>query len=513
MRQIKIPRGHRKSSLEATKKHFDYDNSIYAEEHYGKYLIVKNTNVNTTKHNRIYISRIEQIEFIKHPDNVYQKDIRQGAENKYKKPTKFHLLDTFPDHRKFIWNLLSKLDNTSTRPYATSIIKGLRSILNILIGSDDRLILKNADSFNHTHHTAIQESINSGTSGYVDHISATWKFIVKSRTKQDLPLSFFKTEIGIEKTNQVLPLDVVYQLDFYAQMELDKIMPQIAQLKKWMKEFDSLGELFNLQNLTYTHYYLQGNNPAFNYTIGRTTKELYSIDLKCYRQTKYDKCGKKYYLYKNEEQRQQHEKLLAIAKDGMDLSINNEKMLIFWLKRIAEDFPFLTKYKAPFEKVWISPINVMAQARCKALGIKLADLKSKIAPNAKHLYPLFLIILIRTGANQEVIRSWTVNKTENGEYELGEKWSQGRMIVGNKFRGNTEQVSIISKRSVEEKYLRVYLDWLCPIYNASNSRNFLQYASEGGKVNTLSTSVVQNYLKQDYNLYHKYEIYNDGERI
>ncbi|MFT7879064.1 MAG: hypothetical protein ABXS91_01610 [Sulfurimonas sp.] len=511
MRSIKKPRGNKKSSSATVKKHFDYNNSIYAEKHYGKYLIVKNTKVDTNKHNRIYISRVEQIEFIKHPDNVYQKDTRQASESKFKKPTQFHLLDSFPEYKQLIWELLSTLNEKSTRPYTTSIIKGLGSILNILIGSNENLVLKDADSFNHAHHVTIQESINNNTTGYFDYISAAWKFIVRSRTYQDLPLSFSKPEV--DQTKYAIPPDVVYQLDYYAQIELNEIVSNINQLQDYLKEFDSIDELFSLQNLAYTHYYAQGNNPAFNYTINRISKELYSIDLKCYRQIKYDKFGKRYFTYKDETQKQQHKKLLAIAKNGMDINISDEEMLILWLCRIAEDFPFLTKYKKPFEKVWATPIKRMAEARCKALGIMFSDFKNRITPSAKHLYPLFLLLSVRAGPNQEVIKSWTVNKTEDGKYKLGEKWGNGLMITGNKYRGNTEQVAIISQRSPEEKYIKAYLDWLSPVYDVSNSSIFLQYASEEGKVAIFTRRVIQSYLKQPHSFYNKYEIYDNEERI
>lgn len=511
MRQIKMPRGHKESSSHIAKRHFDYNNSIYAEEHYGKYLIVKNTRIDTNKHNRIYMSRVDQIAFIKHPDNIYKEDTRQAAEKKFKNPTKFHVLDTFPKYEKFIWNLLSKLDNKSTRPYTTSIVKGLGSILHTLINSDENLMLKDSDSFNHSHHAAIQESVNNGTSGYFDYISATWKFIVKSRTNQDLPLSFSKPESN--ETKYAVPPDVVYQLDYYSQIELEKIIDNITQLNEWLKEYNCIDELFSLKNLAYTHYHAGGNQPAFNFTLNRIAKELHGVDLKCYRQIKYDQSGKKYFAYITKEQEKEHKKLLTIAKGGMNLNICNEKMLIFWLKRISYNFPFLTEYNKPFNKVWTSPLNVTAAARCKALGIKLSDLKNKIAPSPKHLYPLFLMLLIRAGTNQEVIRSWTVKQTKNGKYELGEKWGNGLMITGDKFRGHTEQVAIISKRSPEEKYIKAYLDWLQPLYDVSNSSIFLQYSSEEGKVATFTKSTIQSYLKQNHSFYRQYEIYDDEERI
>jgi len=512
MRPIKMPRGHRKSSSVITKRHFDYNNSIYAEEHYGKYLIVKNTNVDEAKHNRIYISRAEQIEFIKHSNNVYPEDIKKGADKRYKKPTQFHLLDRFPKYQVFIWSLLVNLDTQSTRPYTTSIIKGLGSILDILINANKNLTLKDADSFNHTHHASIQESINLKQYGIFDYISAAWKYIIKSRSEQDLPISFNKPDTKTNPDNQAIPLDIVFQLDYYAQKELDEIVSHINQLEEWTKEYDGIDELFSLENLTYS-YYKESSKQGNWSTLNKIAIELYNIDLQCYTQTKLDKQGKRYYSYKDEEQRQQHKKLLNIAKNGIDININNKKMLVFWLKRISKDFPLLTKYKAPFEKIWTSPLKVTAQVRCKKIGIDLSDLINMVTPQPKHLYPLFLILLIRTGVNQEVIRTWSVAKEGNDQYALGEKWGQGIMIAGNKYRGNTEQVSIISKRSVEEKYLKAFMNWLHPIYKISSSTIFFQYVSLEGKIAIFSKKVLKNHLLSIYSFFNKYKIHDEGKRI
>lgn len=512
MRSIKKPRGHRISSSANTKRHFDYNNCIYAKDHYGKYLIVKNTKVDTSKHNRIYISRVEQIEFIKHADNVYPEEIRQGADKRFKNPTQFHILDRFPKYQELIWNLLFKLEEKSTRPYTTSIIKGLGSILDILINTDKNLTLKDADSFHHTHHASIQESITLKQYGTFDYISAAWKHIIKLRSEQDLPISFNKRETINSSKNQAIPLDIVFQLDYYAQKELDEILSHINQLEEWSKEYDSIDELFSLENLTYS-YYKESSKQGNWSTLNKIAIELYNIDLLCYTQTKLDKLGTRCYSYKDEEQRQQHKKLLYIAKDGMDININNKKMIIFWLKRISEDFPLLTKYKAPFKNIWKSPLKVTAQVRCKKIGIDLSDLINMITPQPKHLYPLFLILLIRTGVNQEVIRTWSVTKMGNGQYELGEKWGQGIMIAGNKYRGNTKQVSIISKKSVEEKYLKAFLNWLYPIYDISSSSNFFQYVSLEGKIAVFSKKVLKNLLSNKYSFFHKYQIYDDGKRI
>lgn len=484
--------------------HFDIDCSIYAEKHYGAYLIVQNSAKadQTRKHNRFYLDAEKELEFL------LKTGYGQQGLNKANHTVKhFHLFTEYPKHQRLIQILISKIKRYEKRNTVRDLLYGIGIMLN-LFESANKEIPNHPNKFNaDTHQKHLYESVLAGrisVKNQIRALGAIWSFIRHS---------FNNKAIGI-LPNQVSPqrpqvnssevkdneitLEVLFQLDYYSQMELGHIITKAKEYKKWIEELDKHGELFSRANLLRTCY---------NYKGKKSIRQLYIL------------------LYKEEplclnSDKKRHKKLLDIAKNGIDISVKNEKMFAWWHKTLFPNWPFVKKIKEPYNNIFTNSDSWLSHY-AKTAKISLVDFNERIFPNLQTLYPMYLRLLIDTSANTDTISNTTVYQKDDGTYEMGVVHHNLRMLDAVKKRTNTITPSFITKGTFTDQCVDFYTQWLSILYQHSNNSFFLQYINNYGRSTQLDSEKIKRLnpmsllrkrsKSKGRTFFEKYEIYKNIE--
>lgn len=125
----KLPRG---SSLTQppvrARKHIDTVNSLLAEEHYGKYLVVKNSPSDRFNHNRFYLHHEAMLEFLE-ASEVNPSLIEILRSNDI---ASTHLISLFPEWQDIIVTTLHALvDDGRSRNSVKCLLEGFSHLLKV----------------------------------------------------------------------------------------------------------------------------------------------------------------------------------------------------------------------------------------------------------------------------------------------------------------------------------------------------------------------------------------------
>ncbi|AOO64165.1 hypothetical protein [Sulfurospirillum halorespirans] len=447
------------------KKHFDTVDSSFAIEHYGTYLIYRHTGDSTNLHARVYLSLANHVDFIKALQKKGSSTIKPSS-----KINKQNVLDLFPQYSNFIIDSLLQIvpenSNVSTIReclYACGIfLKAMQK---------NSISLEKLQDMTNEHQEIVWDTILDLKINRANKTHLTAFF---NRVSELVPHFTSRRKAGrrIKKPTKALPTTTLYQLDICARKELNYIINRAKEYQQWMEEFQKIN-LFSLENLAKTYFDnvdLGNKGTSLNLIIKKIAMLLYNIDLRCW-----VRCvSPSVFRYKDGQQEEQHKKLLMIAQDGMNITINSEKIFAFWHKELITDWPFDRSIKECYKTLFVDEASFIASNFYK-LGLKIADYTSRILPSMHEIYPLILYLLIRKGVNPEVLRSWKVHSDNNGEYQLGDNTGLTIDIHGIKSRNNTRYRTVIQHNSLTFEYLSFYLKWLTPLWERSNQNNFFLY--------------------------------------
>ena len=509
--------------------HFDFDCDVFAKEHYGSYLIVKNYSQadKSRKHNRFYLDFEKELEFLL-ITGYGQRGLTAGNH----KLNDRHLFTIFPSHKILIKTLISKIKPNEKRNTVRNITYGINTMIS-LFKSSNKSIPDDPNDFNaDTHQKCLLNAIFEGkvsVNNRIRCLQTTWAYIRNKFDNSTLGILPCETSVQLQMKKQVLhegeeildekevkdeiTLELLFQLDYYAQMELDNIIGKVKEYQKWMKELDMHGELFSRANLLNTYYNNRNSNMVRKIYIF-----LYKEDPQCW--NPYKKGGVKINgkLYDCKEDELRHQKLIEIAETGIDISIINEKIFAWWHKMLFPNWPFVKTVTAPYNRIFMSSDSWLTR-QSKAAGILLNDFQERILPNQNTLYPLYLKLLIDTTANTDTVSNVEVYKKFDGTYVMGEIHANLRMFNSVKKRSNTIPPSFIAKGTFIDQCVNFFTEWLTPIYEHSDSKYFLQYIGGGSKILRMNAESVKSLNPQKKRnskrrgFFEKYEIYKSVEKV
>ncbi len=516
--------------------HFDFDCDVFAEEHYGTYLIVKNSSKQdkSRKHNRLYLDTKKELEFLLKTGYG-----SQGLTRENHRSGRAHLFSIYPTHKTLIYTLISKVKRNEKRSKVSYILCGINTMIRLFeeskisIPEDPRKFSANI------HQKCLFNAILEGkitVKSRLRNLGNAWFYI--RITFDNSALGILPCQLSAEiqikqmalQENEVdeelvenegkdeITLEILFQLDYYSQIELDRIIKRRKEYQKWMRELNAHGELFSRANLLKTYYRNSQSRTLRNLYI-----LLYKEDPRCWNPYKVHKTfikGKRKFTkwYDSDAEKIRHQELIFIAETGIDISIENEKMLAWWHKTLFPKWPFLKKVTEPYNIV-VKNIDVWLTKQAKIAGILLMDFHERIIPNINTLYPMYLRLLIDTTANTDTVSNIEVYKKADATYDMGVVHHNLRMLNSVKTRTNTVTPSFIAKGTFTDQCINFFIEWLTSVYERSCSDKFLQYVSFGGKIFQMDSRKVKeldpkkknNSRKQSF--FERYEIYQSFEKI
>lgn len=499
----KMPRGSAEFlSIEKVRPHLDTVYPHFAEKHYRKYLIVTNDKYNKQPHSRLYLCYQSQIELMQtYADDALIKMQSNVAQH--------NMFTRFPDRKDLTWSILiAIIDQGTSRQSALSLIKALGLLYKIF--DEENIQFNDMNELSGPHIDVIKK-----------HVQNNGKYLKSSLS--DLSLMLRMIIINIQETFLVPDIrqygtvgskgigktpthSITWQLDLYAEQAIESLIIRVKKYREWMNELNTIGNLFSLQNLAYTFFEnldkIGSGAGGANIRIRKLAIHLYGVELQC---------------WENYQKIKKHEKvreieLRKLGKNGINITIRDERMFAMWHKVIAPNYPhdkqILSQYAFLFKislEAWRGNIS-------KAIGINRIIFDTMIYPSFDELYPLYLLVLCRTGVNQGVAQDWRIWKDESDKYHLGIDSGMGRLVDGTKGRGNTEQTVALDRQI--RRYVDFYTQWLTPIFEHSGNKHFFQCISNGSKSGKIYTHIDPMTLAQKANrkqgtFYHIYPIIDE----
>lgn len=502
-----FPRGYSKSRYQGIeRKHFDSVESLFAEEHYGKYLVVKNNKSSRTNHNRLYLCFEDHIKFIEpkiHPGVLVVTKNLGIADTQ--------LLSRFPEQYDFIWNELTTLiDDSMSRRIVDRLLKGFGHLLDVL--NHLEITLSSLEDLDGSYLKAVENDAKNNL--YSRHILGYCSQFLR------LAISYYQKNLyvpelkkyGIAKSrDDDISLAVSWQCDIYACQELDEIIQCVNEYKSWMKDLAEMqasfskedlichGGLFTLKNLVFTYF---ENLDSIGYGVhkinkvfAKAAKQLYGIELNVWKGNRDNRKDS----IKNKEL-----ELRKLGDGGINITVCNERMFAIWHKVVVPEYPFDKSFLSEYLFVQ-NTLESWRREKARSCGFKLEIFDRRIVPDLQAIYPMYLLSLCRSGLNQQPVFDWRVWQDKNGSYRIGEDSGMGRIVDGYKGRGNTIQSTALDRQ--QQKYADFWCTYAGPLYQLSGDDHFFQY-EVFGNIYSLDADGIRRMLMSKSHFYHRHAIFD-----
>jgi hypothetical protein len=494
-----VPRGLNESlSSKTLGSHFDNINTHLAEKHYKKYLIVTNRQSDSQPHNRLYLCHKSMLVFMKYYAN-------EQMISKQEKVSSYHLYTHFPNQKELIWNILTTLFEEKFNRFKLNCFCGALRIIFKIFEQKNIQIFEIQD-FDNQHVIIIEKYIKNESklnAKNLRYLGELLRFISYKINKDIHIPDFSKYVKKKQKNNIIMPtLAITWQLDHYAEQAINNLMLEFKTYQNWINELDDIGDLFSLKNLTYTFFNnidsLGSASGKKNTFIRKLAKKLYDIEFQCW----------KSHFFMKEHEKNRKEELKLLGKGGINISINDERMLAMWIKTLLTNYPFEQSVNKLYSFINEEGLNSWIIFNTYFKSFKCETLTLVLNRNFDQVYQLYLLVLCRTGMNPSVIQSWKVHKEKNGLYKLGVDSGMGRIVDGYKGRGNTIQTAVLDNQLC--KFIDFYTEWLTPLFDLSKDYHFFQYYSKEHNSFSYITSInlSQRKTRLRGTFFHKYPIMN-----
>ena len=511
-----MPKGSSELKVDTNSRpNFDYADPNFAEEHYGKYIIVKNSNCDhSPPHNRFYLCHTSLLEYMQ----TYSQ--KAGIEAVKRKGVGLsNLISLFPDKKEFITELLTVLLG-SDRPNRERTLKMARGIgFFLTVIKVNNIEIDNMSELKGKHLKMIKEYVQQGnyTKSTLTNCSEFLHLVVKHFSlKLDVP-NLRQYARKKDMPSKELSLAVTWQLDIYAKREIEYIIGKVDEYRQWMKELEEIGDLFSKKNLIYTFFNnidtLGSGSGIVNTQIRNLALSLYDIKLRCWNNTRNN----------NQKDKACEKELRKISEGGINITIRNERMFAMWHKVIAPNFPFDKNILPKYQCIYQGRLLNWRYEMIKSLDITAENFNSRIIPTPTTIYPFYLLALCRSALNQDTLKDWRIWKDDQKKYCLGVDSGMGRIVDGRKARGNTMQSTALDQEM--RRFVDFYTEYASPIYVHSKNDYFFQYINMLG---TIDSNLIETFgagilgtlrkRKDEYAFYTKYfildeEILPNGKRV
>tara|TARA_R110002033_G_scaffold100404_4_gene148831 strand:+ start:15097 stop:17247 length:2151 start_codon:yes stop_codon:yes gene_type:complete len=481
--------------------HFDKLNSEFAQEHYGTYIIYKTDRNNSESHTRTYVKYSNGIKFRKMLLSEKKLFNKESMLLNYKK-SKHSLIDIYPEYELFIKDTIVKvIPENLTRISGINYLKGLSAFLKVI--RTKNIPLTKLCDIKSEYQNIVWQSLEIIGSQYEKKSLYTFFNAVSNYLDGFL----FQNKLSSKSTKSRLglPTTTLFQIDYYCCQEIEYNLKTFKETQKWILEYKEMDQLFSLENLAYTYYKgYEVNRINQRMMILKLAEKLYGVQLNSWKDRRRSN-KKTVYEYISDNQRRQHMELLEISKNGFDIVITNEKLCLFWILECIPN-PLCLDLE---HEVYGDIVNWQKLFFIAEPSINLDKLRSRLYPTIQKVYPLFLLLLIRLGLNDDVLKTWSVSLNKDNKYLLGEDLGIVTIIKGLKSKSNDIQWTPIKKKSDTQKYIDFYQEWLSPIYEKSDSSYFFQYAKLGAKKEYayIRTNSLRSARKSENWFFKKYKIY------
>ena len=525
-KKLKFDLTENKLSQNDTRVHFDRKDNLLAEEHYGFYLIAKVSSSRSELNPRIYLS-------IKHKKEYYEEKLKQGNRwyNQKPKKTKTEIFDGNKNYLKLIKTILdvafsqergyelTKSILNGFHSFIVSLKKRKRSLENISdISKED--ILNIFQYFHTLKSMNKQQLIDLDKFLGAINISFPQLNTLKKELREKLD-SKNKQQKNVTH-DRFLASSIVYQLEICIKKEYEELKEIVRIREKWMKEFDDpkfitkediiktifdnieKNSTINIGNFVELLLLKLKNDFGISTDFFYMLKNSYNYELS-YNQNRYIELKKKEFK--------------KISLNGRNIDIKSEKYAMYWLRELFPEYPYCNLISSKYEAFNKGNFRSIRAWCTKQFNIKLKSLDKKLYPTNNELYPVFLLLLIKTGANQEVLKNIEIKLNQNGDFIIdGDDLGLFTIIDGIKNRSNSEISITIKNSSIEKKYLDLYIKYCTEVYKHSKDNRLFQYVNMSGglskKYQFIENTFLTNIKNSPTSFYKKYEIFDiDGARL
>lgn len=457
------------------KIHFDRVDDLLAEKHYGFYLICSYTKSSLIKNSRVYLSYKHKKEYYKHKGLL-----NLLGENVYKrKPVKSKtiIFDDNKDYEDFIIDVFNRVFKDIKKSRLTeSIISGLKHTIKIL--RENNIQIYSLDDLNIKQLRLVEKSLQEiNIKELRISVSKFFSEIAKVNSsigKQFINLKTTPKTNNFNNYDMAIPSTILYQLSTYAQEEFELVMNRVNNYKKWNSQF-SIHHFFSLNNILKTLLSEDKKNkmPFFNILIFKLTKD-FNIDgtiLLCSRTEM-----NRFSVFEKENAIRKIEILRNKSIGGIDLLTKEFHFALYWFLLFAPEYPYKKDISLEYNKMLPKDIKEVKRIIVAYFNIKIRDLETVIFPTSNEIYPLYLLLLIELGVNQENLNYFVVEKDIDKSYKIkGDDIGLMTVIETIKSRSNTNITIPIKNNSKIKKYIDFYTQWCTSLYEYSKSNMLLQY--------------------------------------
>ncbi|WP_375724638.1 hypothetical protein LXN10_04040 [Arcobacter sp. KX21116] len=456
--------------------HFDRVDNTLAKEHYGYYLICIATKSSLIKNSRVYLS-------YKHKKQYYKSKGAQNllGENIYKrKPIKSKtiIFDDNKDYESLIIDTINRvfIDIKKSR-LTESIIDGLKYCIDVF--RKNAINVESIEEINIKQFRLVEKSLLENNERKEKRISVS-KFISEvAKINNSLGKQFInlKTTPKSYKSNtfdMAIPSTVLFQLYKYAVEEFEINKNKVNSYNTWSNQFNNYS-FFSLENIlkTLLSEDKKYKMPFLNILLFRLKKD-FNIDgsVLLYSKTKMNRLTTKEIQNIN----RQIESLKNKSIGGIDLLTKESHFALYWFLLFVPEYPYRKDTSLEYKNLLPKKIRDLKRIIVVYFDIKIKDLETIMFPTSKELYPLFLLLLIELGINQENLNCFQVEKNLDGNYRLkGDDIGLMTVVETTKNRSNENIIIPIKNNSKIKEYIDFYIKWCTPLYENSKSKLLLQY--------------------------------------
>lgn len=521
-KKLKFDLTENKLSKNDTRVHFDREDDLLAEEHYGYYLMSTPTSAGGGNINRVYLSSKHREEYIDKKRNGKKTKTPQGA---------LYLFNNHFNYLSLIKNTIDiifteRLMNGQTRKY----INGFNIFLDSL-----RVRRRHIESFNEiglsdvNHIIEYIESLRTFRKEdywaitYFLHQSSLINSFVKNKLEE------IKETIDAEKENNgsnlALPSSVIYQLGYHIKIEFEELKVIADNKQKWLAEYSN-GSYMSKENILKTMFdYLEDESIKNQRQTLLLSLLLYKLkidfntdigDFICIPVNKVRMYGK----IKRKQYFDEYNKYKEMSDSGTNLlSENKEKFSLYWLIEIFPDYPYVKEPCEQYSKI-VKNMDAFKQVIRNTLNIDNKKVDKYVFPMLADVYPMYLYTLIQVGANQENIQDIRTFIDGDGNIKiLGDDLGLFTVVDTLKKRANKEISITIQNDSMLYKYFSTYMTLYSDVYKRSKANHLFQYVKPNPRYNKQPIKAYDRpstmcVLKSPESFYEKYEIFDiDGTRI
>lgn len=484
------------------KIHYDLKDKLYADKHYGYYLLVKISESSNVKNTRKYF-------YFKYKSEFYISKKNSGYKSFFTKPIKGKscILDNRMNHKELIFEIISIIfDDIKSEKLTESLLIAIGIVIDIL--EKKGIVLNSIKYFKTEYQVLVYDTMEKNK-------------IYKNQDKRDVTRLFSEFGILIDTFDLILPKrygliterntlkeltsSMMYQLEYYSLKELAFIKEKVCIYASIVEQKNKILSCQNLLNTLFEEKKQKLN-----------TKRIYhklliyklSIDFNIDANVIFKKSP-------NKKELLIIEKLKKLSRDGIAL-FGEERYAVAWVKELFPYYPQNIELNKKYQK--ITKTLFARKIILQEFGISVEEIDIYLYPGRITTYPLYLLLLIRTGLNSEVLLNWRINKI-NSKYKLCSD-DLGFMIIveGDKERSNSNVSCILKYDSDEMKFINFYLDWSKEIYNYSKNNRFFQYfnrnSSKEIKVEIFNSKIIGYIKESPKSFFKKYKIFDiENKRV